>query len=167
MSKNETKFVVCDLSLVIRKNYKFPITNYKFSMPLDSSHRSPRHRGRSFFTLAARRIRSRGPPPAIGAQGRFHGGALRGASTSKGSLFPCLATNYGRIRLEPHLLILRRRASRSLPPTPKVNYRMVNESLLTKIAIFPAEKCLSRARRESRCRRPLPQNMRPSFRPFL
>jgi 6-phosphogluconolactonase len=72
---------------------------------------------------------------AIGAQGRFTV-ALSGGSTPKG-LYSLLATNYSTFAWNRVFLFFG--DERHVPPTdPESNYRMVNESLLTKIAI-PAE----------------------------
>jgi len=72
---------------------------------------------------------------AIGAQGRFTV-ALSGGSTPKG-LYSLLATNYAGFAWNRIFLFFG--DERHVPPTdPESNYRMVNESLLTKIAI-PAE----------------------------
>jgi len=72
---------------------------------------------------------------AIGAQGRF-AVALSGGSTPK-ALYSLLATNYADFVWNRVFLFFG--DERHVPPTdPESNYRMVNESLLTKIAI-PAE----------------------------
>src|SRR6266478_7398561 len=72
---------------------------------------------------------------AIGAQGRFTV-ALSGGSTPK-ALYSLLATNYASFAWNRIFLFFG--DERHVPPTdPESNYRMVNESLLTKIAI-PAE----------------------------
>jgi 6-phosphogluconolactonase len=72
---------------------------------------------------------------AIGAQGRFTV-ALSGGSTPKG-LYSALATKYADFAWNRVFLFFG--DERHVPPTdPESNYRMVNESLLTKIAI-PAE----------------------------
>ena len=72
---------------------------------------------------------------AIGAQGRFTV-ALSGGSTPK-ALYSLLATNYAGFAWNRVFLFFG--DERHVPPTdPESNYRMVNESLLTKIAI-PAE----------------------------
>ena len=72
---------------------------------------------------------------AIGAQGRFTV-ALSGGSTPK-ALYSLLATNYAGFAWNRIFLFFG--DERHVPPTdPDSNYRMVNESLLTKIAI-PAE----------------------------
>ncbi len=72
---------------------------------------------------------------AIGAQGRFTV-ALSGGSTPK-ALYSLLATNYADFVWNRIFLFFG--DERHVPPTdPDSNYRMVNESLLTKIAI-PAE----------------------------
>jgi 6-phosphogluconolactonase len=72
---------------------------------------------------------------AIGAQGRFTV-ALSGGSTPK-ALYSLLATNYSTFAWNRVFLFFG--DERHVPPTdPDSNYRMVNESLLTKIAI-PAE----------------------------
>ncbi|MFY9844749.1 MAG: 6-phosphogluconolactonase, partial [Terriglobales bacterium] len=72
---------------------------------------------------------------AIGAQGRF-AVALSGGSTPK-ALYSLLATNYADFIWNRVFLFFG--DERHVPPTdPESNYRMVNESLLTKIAI-PAE----------------------------
>jgi len=72
---------------------------------------------------------------AIGAQGRFTV-ALSGGSTPKG-LYSLLATNYAGFAWNRIFLFFG--DERHVPPTDsESNYRMVNESLLTKIAI-PAE----------------------------
>src|ERR1700688_3699928 len=72
---------------------------------------------------------------AIGAQGRFTV-ALSGGSTPK-ALYSLLATNYAGFAWNRIFLFFG--DERHVPPTdPESNYRMVNESLLTKIAI-PAE----------------------------
>ena len=72
---------------------------------------------------------------AIGAQGRF-AVALSGGSTPKG-LYSLLAANYAEFAWNRVFLFFG--DERHVPPTdPDSNYRMVHESLLTKIAI-PAE----------------------------
>ena len=72
---------------------------------------------------------------AMGAQGRFTV-ALSGGSTPK-ALYSLLATNYAGFAWNRIFLFFG--DERHVPPTdPESNYRMVNESLLTKIAI-PAE----------------------------
>ena len=72
---------------------------------------------------------------AIGAQGRF-AVALSGGSTPKG-LYSLLAANYASFAWNRIFLFFG--DERHVPPTDAdSNYRMVNESLLTKIAI-PAE----------------------------
>ena len=72
---------------------------------------------------------------AIGAQGRFTV-ALSGGSTPK-ALYSLLATNYAGFAWNRIFLFFG--DERHVPPAdPESNYRMVNESLLTKIAI-PAE----------------------------
>jgi 6-phosphogluconolactonase len=72
---------------------------------------------------------------AIGAQGRFTV-ALSGGSTPK-ALYSLLAANYADFAWNRIFLFFG--DERHVPPTdPDSNYRMVNESLLTKIAI-PAE----------------------------
>lgn len=72
---------------------------------------------------------------AIGAQGRFTV-ALSGGSTPK-ALYSLLATNYSTFAWNRVFLFFG--DERHVPPTdPDSNYRMVHESLLTKIAI-PAE----------------------------
>src|SRR6266576_495374 len=72
---------------------------------------------------------------AIGAQGRFTV-ALSGGSTPK-ALYSLLATNSAGFAWNRIFLFFG--DERHVPPTdPESNYRMVNESLLTKIAI-PAE----------------------------
>src|SRR6266851_6601089 len=72
---------------------------------------------------------------AIGAQGRFTV-ALSGGSTPK-ALYSLLAANYASFAWNRVFLFFG--DERHVPPTdPESNYRMVNESLLTKIAI-PAE----------------------------
>ena len=72
---------------------------------------------------------------AIGAQGRFAVG-LSGGSTPK-ALYSLLATSYADFVWSRVFLFFG--DERHVPPTdPESNYRMVNESLLTKIAI-PAE----------------------------
>ena len=72
---------------------------------------------------------------AIGAQGRF-AVALSGGSTPK-ALYSLLATNYADFVWNRVFLFFG--DERHVPPTdPESNYRMVNESLLTKISI-PAE----------------------------
>jgi len=77
----------------------------------------------------------RGARTAIGAQGRFTV-ALSGGSTPK-ALYSLLATNYAGFAWNRIFLFFG--DERHVPPTdPESNYRMVNESLLTKIAI-PAE----------------------------
>jgi 6-phosphogluconolactonase len=69
---------------------------------------------------------------AIGAQGRFTV-ALSGGSTPK-ALYSLLATNYANFAWNRTFLFFG--DERHVPPTdPESNYRMVNESLLTKIAI--------------------------------
>src|SRR5258706_152780 len=76
---------------------------------------------------------------AIGAQGRFTV-ALSGGSTPK-ALYSLLATNYADFVWNRIFLFFG--DERHVPPTdPESNYRMVNESLLTKIAI-PAENVFS------------------------
>ena len=72
---------------------------------------------------------------AIGAQGRFTV-ALSGGSTPK-ALYSLLATNYTNFAWNRVFLFFG--DERHVPPTdPESNYRMVNESLLTKITI-PAQ----------------------------
>jgi 6-phosphogluconolactonase len=72
---------------------------------------------------------------AIGAQGRFTV-ALSGGSTPK-TLYSLLAANYANFAWNRVFLFFG--DERHVPPTdPVSNYRMVNESLLTKIVI-PAE----------------------------
>jgi 6-phosphogluconolactonase len=72
---------------------------------------------------------------AIGAQGRFTV-ALSGGSTPK-ALYSLLAANYADFAWNRVFLFFG--DERHVPPTdPESNYRMVNESLLTRIAI-PAE----------------------------
>jgi 6-phosphogluconolactonase len=72
---------------------------------------------------------------AIGAQGRFTV-ALSGGSTPK-ALYSLLASNYAGFAWNRIFLFFG--DERHVPPTdPESNYRMVNESLLSKIAI-PAE----------------------------
>jgi 6-phosphogluconolactonase len=72
---------------------------------------------------------------AIGAQGRFTV-ALSGGSTPK-ALYSLLAANYASFAWNRIFLFFG--DERHVPPTdPESNYRMVNEALLTKIAI-PAE----------------------------
>jgi len=72
---------------------------------------------------------------AIGAQGRF-AVALSGGSTPKG-LYSLLAANYADFAWNRVFLFFG--DERHVPPTdPDSNYRMVHESLLTRIAI-PAE----------------------------
>jgi 6-phosphogluconolactonase len=72
---------------------------------------------------------------AIGAQGRFTV-ALSGGSTPK-ALYSLLASNYADFAWNRVFLFFG--DERHVPPTdPESNYRMVSESLLTKIAI-PAE----------------------------
>ncbi|HKM85853.1 MAG TPA: 6-phosphogluconolactonase [Terriglobales bacterium] len=72
---------------------------------------------------------------AIGAQGRFTV-ALAGGSTPK-ALYSLLAANYASFAWNRVFLFFG--DERHVPPTdPQSNYRMVNESLLTKITI-PAE----------------------------
>jgi 6-phosphogluconolactonase len=72
---------------------------------------------------------------AIGAQGRFTV-ALSGGSTPK-ALYSLLAANYANFAWNRVFLFFG--DERHVPPThPESNYRMVNEALLTKIAI-PAE----------------------------
>jgi len=69
---------------------------------------------------------------AIGAQGRFTV-ALSGGSTPK-ALYSLLASNYADFAWNRVFLFFG--DERHVPPTdPESNYRMVNESLLTKIAI--------------------------------
>jgi 6-phosphogluconolactonase len=71
---------------------------------------------------------------AIGAQGRFTV-ALSGGSTPK-ALYSLLAANYADFAWNRIFLFFG--DERHVPPTdPDSNYRMVNESLLTKIAIPP------------------------------
>jgi 6-phosphogluconolactonase len=72
---------------------------------------------------------------AIGAQGRFTV-ALAGGSTPKG-LYSLLASNYANFAWNRVFLFFG--DERHVPPTdPESNYRMANESLITKISI-PAE----------------------------
>jgi|ERR1035438_6160667 6-phosphogluconolactonase len=71
---------------------------------------------------------------AIGAQGRFTV-ALSGGSTPK-ALYSLLAANYASFAWNRIFLFFG--DERHVPPTdPESNYRMVNESLLTKVAIPP------------------------------
>jgi 6-phosphogluconolactonase len=71
---------------------------------------------------------------AIGAQGRFTV-ALSGGSTPK-ALYSLLATKYADFAWNRVFLFFG--DERHVPPTdPESNYRMVNESLLTRIAIPP------------------------------
>src|SRR5271157_3683333 len=74
---------------------------------------------------------------AIGAQGRFTA-ALSGGSTPK-ALYSLLASNYSSFAWNRVFLFFG--DERHVPPTdPESNYRMVNESLLTKIKpAIPAE----------------------------
>jgi 6-phosphogluconolactonase len=72
---------------------------------------------------------------AIGAQGRFSV-ALSGGSTPK-ALYSLLAANYATFAWDRVFLFFG--DERHVPPTDaESNYRMVSESLLTKIAIPPA-----------------------------
>lgn len=72
---------------------------------------------------------------AIGAQGRFSV-ALSGGSTPR-SLYSLLASNYAEFPWNRAFLFFG--DERHVPPTdPESNYRMVNESLLSKISIPPA-----------------------------
>jgi 6-phosphogluconolactonase len=72
---------------------------------------------------------------AIGAQGRFTV-ALSGGSTPK-ALYSLLASNYSNFAWNRVFMFFG--DERHVPPTdPESNYRMVNEALLTKVAI-PAE----------------------------
>ena len=72
---------------------------------------------------------------AIGAQGRFSV-ALSGGSTPK-SFYSLLASNYADFPWNRTLLFLG--DERHVPPTdPESNYRMVNESLVSKISIPPS-----------------------------
>jgi 6-phosphogluconolactonase len=71
---------------------------------------------------------------AIGAQGRFSV-ALSGGSTPK-ALYSVLASNYASFAWNRVFLFFG--DERHVPPTdPESNYRMVSETLLTKIAIPP------------------------------
>ena len=71
---------------------------------------------------------------AIGAQGRFSV-ALSGGSTPK-TLYSLLASNYADFPWNRAFLFFG--DERHVPPTdPESNYRMVNESLLSKISIPP------------------------------
>jgi len=71
---------------------------------------------------------------AIGAQGRFTV-ALSGGNTPKG-LYSLLATNYTNFAWNRVFMFFG--DERHVPPTdPESNYRMVNESLLSKISIPP------------------------------
>ncbi len=72
---------------------------------------------------------------AIGAQGRFTV-ALSGGSTPK-ALYSLLASNYADFAWS-RIFLFFGDERHVLPTDPESNYRMVNESLLTKIAI-PAE----------------------------
>jgi 6-phosphogluconolactonase len=86
-----------------------------------------------FHTAAEEFVRA--ARAAIGAQGRFTV-ALSGGSTPKG-LYSLLAANYADFAWSRVFLFFG--DERHVPPTdPDSNYRMVHESLLTKIAI-PAE----------------------------
>jgi 6-phosphogluconolactonase len=85
------------------------------------------HAAAEEFVLAAR--------AAIGAQGRFTV-ALSGGSTPK-ALYSLIASNYAEFAWNRVFIFFG--DERHVPPTdPDSNYRMANESLLTKIAI-PAE----------------------------
>src|ERR1700722_15090617 len=71
---------------------------------------------------------------AIGAQGRFTV-ALSGGNTPKG-LYSLLATNYTNFAWNRVFMFFG--DERHVPPTdPESNYRMVNESLLSKISLPP------------------------------
>ena len=90
--------------------------------------------GADLFHTAAEEFVSAGRA-AIGAQGRFTV-ALSGGSTPK-ALYSLLAANYASFAWNRVFLFFG--DERHVPPTdPESNYRMVNEALLTKIAI-PAE----------------------------
>jgi len=119
----------------------YKITN--FSMPSTRSIEVLASAADLFHAAAEEFVRA--ARTAIGAQGRFTV-ALSGGSTPK-ALYSLLAT------ITPALpgtasFYFSATSVTSLPPTPKANYRMVNESLLTKIAI-PAGERLSCGGRES------------------
>ncbi len=101
----------------------------------------PRTRAIEVFSTAADLFHAaaekfvRAARAAIGAQGRFSV-ALSGGSTPK-ALYSLLASNYAGFAWNRVFLFFG--DERHVPPTdPDSNYRMVNESLLTRIAI-PAE----------------------------
>jgi 6-phosphogluconolactonase len=115
------------------QNYKFPIANRKFSMPSTRTIEVLASAADLFHAAAEEFVRA--ARAAIGAQGRFTV-ALSGGSTPK-ALYSLLATNYAGFAWNRIFLFFG--DERHVPPTdPESNYRMVNESLLTKIAI-PAE----------------------------
>jgi 6-phosphogluconolactonase len=114
-------------------NYKLLITNYQFLMPSIRSIDVLANAADLFHAAAEEFIRA--ARTAIGAQGRFSV-ALSGGSTPK-SLYSLLASNYADFAWNRVFLFFG--DERHVPPTdPESNYRMVKESLLSKIAI-PAE----------------------------
>src|SRR5580693_7943986 len=107
--------------------------NYRISMPFTRSIEVLATAADLYHAAAEEFIRV--ARTAIGAQGRFTV-ALSGGSTPK-ALYSLLATNYAGFAWNRIFLFFG--DERHVPPTdPESNYRMVNESLLTKIAI-PAE----------------------------
>jgi 6-phosphogluconolactonase len=115
------------------QSYQLQITNYKFSMPSTRSIEVLATAADLFHAAAEEFIGV--ARTAIGAQGRFTV-ALSGGSTPK-ALYSLLAANYADFAWNRIFLFFG--DERHVPPTdPDSNYRMVNESLLTKIAI-PAE----------------------------
>ena len=119
-----------------REDLNYEITtlpNYKFSMPSTRTIEVLATAADLFHAAAEEFVRV--ARAAIGAQGRFTV-ALSGGSTPK-ALYSLLATNYAGFAWNRVFLFFG--DERHVPPTdPESNYRMVNESLLTKIAI-PAE----------------------------
>ena len=112
---------------------KLQIANYNFSMPSTRAIEVLATAADLFHAAAEEFVRA--ARTAIGAQGRFTV-ALSGGSTPK-ALYSLLATNYAGFAWNRIFLFFG--DERHVPPTdPESNYRMVNESLLTKIAI-PAE----------------------------
>jgi len=102
---------------------------------------------RRSFSRRGQGIRRR-RPRRHRAQGRFTV-ALSGGSTPK-ALYSLLASNYADFAWNRVFLFFG--DERHVPPTdPESNYRMVNESLLTKIAI-PGENVF-RVQAEIRCQR--------------
>jgi 6-phosphogluconolactonase len=108
------------------------ITNYKFFMPSTRSIEILATAADLFHAAAEEFIRV--ARTAIGAQGRFTV-ALSGGSTPK-ALYSLLASNYSTFAWNRVFIFFG--DERHVPPTdPESNYRMVQESLLSKITIPP------------------------------